>query len=337
MVILEYNEFIIESNLEFLNSNLIQLLESEGKLEYDFNDESGILSYEWDFNKTNQQKDNIIFNKLKNFLSKLKKEDIKKYFYRLLIKYKKLPKSMRNKIVLKTLSVFLLFVSFSYLNTSVPEIDDKDKTELKNIKDELIDKNIINYIESLSNRSDFFTAQNLVKEIEKGYSKDRKDRGNWITIKKGNNQIKRFVGTNFGISATVLGEYLKRIPSKSDMKKLSYKEALIIYKKRYWSAQNLSEFRNQSVANIIYDGCVNHGIGAMKKILRKAYIDNGIKINDNENPFNIKYIKLANNIDQESLFESIKINRIKGYEESITFKEHGDGWLKRVSDIKFNK
>lgn len=67
------------------------------------------------------------------------------------------------------------------------------------------------------------------------------------------------------------------------MKNLTYEEALEIYKKQYWTPQNLSLFNNQSIANLIYDGCVNQGIQAMKDIVRAAYIENGMQLGSLEN------------------------------------------------------
>ena len=46
----------------------------------------------------------------------------------------------------------------------------------------------------------FDVAQSQVKEVEAGYSDDRKDTGNWIEIK---GIGKRFIGTNHGISAPI--------------------------------------------------------------------------------------------------------------------------------------
>ena len=178
-------------------------------------------------------------------------------------------------------------------------------------------------------QSRFEEAQGIVKEIEAGYSSDKGDIGNWIKTKHG----KKFVGTNHGISAPILAEYLGKNPTSEDMKNLSYKTALGIYKDNYWDAQNLSKFRDQSIANILYDGSVNQGKTGMKDVLRKSLVDNGVDISSNDNPFNDEWVERANMVDQELLFKSIKKFREDRYKGARTFKRHGSGWLNRLSSF----
>ena len=59
------------------------------------------------------------------------------------------------------------------------------------------------------------------------------------------------------------------------MENLSYQTAIEIYKKDYWDAQNLSTLCDQSVANGIYDGCVNQGIDGMSEVIRNAASEQG--------------------------------------------------------------
>jgi lysozyme family protein len=188
-------------------------------------------------------------------------------------------------------------------------------------------------IDKLDKKSDFNEAQEIVKLVEGEYSSDKADRGNYVNTKWG----RRFVGTKYGISAPVLMEYLKRIPTKEDMMNLEYETALDIYKNEYWDKQNLSNFRDQNIANIIYDGCVNQGINAMKSILRKIYNKNGVNITDSDNPFNISFIEEINKIEQEDLFDDIKEEREKKYKSAATYKKHGRGWLNRLNSINFLK
>lgn len=182
-----------------------------------------------------------------------------------------------------------------------------------------------------STKSFFDKAQNIVKGLEAGYSNDKGDTGNWIKVKGG----RRFVGTNHGISAPILAEYLGRLPKKEDMINLSYKTALDIYKKNYWDSQNLSDFNDQSISNLLYDGCVNQGITGMKDVLRKALIENNIDINNEDNPFSKNWISKINKINKKDLFESIKKFREIRYKEARTFHRHGDGWLNRLNSFNY--
>jgi lysozyme family protein len=330
MKVNKYNDFVLDKQFESIIDNILLLVESEGKWLNDNtyvwdlknNDEEKSPTFEWDLTKTESSKE-----KLKKFLSKIPKDKIKKYFYKFLEKVNKLPKSIKRGLILSYTGIFLYFLPIGDLLKV--EHEDKNKINIENIirdNNEIFKKLMIS-----SKKSSFKESQFLVKGVEKGYSADRKDRGNFVKTKWG----KRFVGTNHGISAPILMDYLGRVPTVDDMKNLTYEEALEIYKKQYWTPQNLSLFNNQSIANLIYDGCVNQGIQAMKDIVRAAYIENGIQLGSLENPFQEKWIKIANTLDHESLFNSIKKGREKRYKESITFKTHGSGWLNRLNSLEY--
>lgn len=253
----------------------------------------------------------LTISKLKKFLKSLSKEKILNYLKIFLKKLSKISKKNRQRYI-AYIFIFLTFIPISYINSNIKE-------------PELIE--IIEEIEMVQTAS-FLKAQDLVKTVEGGYSSDRGDTGNYVNTPYG----KRFIGTNHGISAPVLADFLKKLPTKEDMMDLSYETALDIYKEKYWDSQNLSHFSNQSVANILYDGCVNQGIGAMKGILRKILSTNDIKVG---NPFSIENIERLNYMDQQKLFNDIKQLRKERYESARTFKRHGRGWLKRLDDLKY--
>jgi lysozyme family protein len=308
----KYNDFILESKFNNIIDEIFLLVESEGK----WLDDRTIV---WEFDNKNKKS---IVQKLKSFLSKLPKEKIKEYFFKLLRKFKSLPEKIRKRLIITYSFAFMSIVSINYLIPKDPMLSEEFKEEIEIIKSE---------IDKLDKKSDFNEAQEIVKLVEGEYSSDKADRGNYVNTKWG----RRFVGTKYGISAPVLMEYLKRIPTKEDMMNLEYETALDIYKNEYWDKQNLSNFRDQNIANIIYDGCVNQGINAMKSILRKIYNKNGVNITDSDNPFNISFIEEINKIEQEDLFDDIKEEREKKYKSAATYKKHGRGWLNRLNSINF--
>lgn len=314
MNVYKYNDFILDKQFNSIIENIFIIVES-GK----WIDDNTIV---WNFKEKEKNILSLSKDKLKDFLSRLPKEKVKTYFFKFLDKIKSLPVNYRKKILLTYASIFFSVTTLSYLLTN------NNKADEQSIKD---NKELIIELAKLNNKSSFDESQYLVKGVEKGYSADKKDRGNYVKTKLG----KRFVGTNHGISAPILMDYLGRVPSVDDMKNLSYQDALEIYKKQYWTPQNLSLYNNQSIANLIYDGCVNQGIKAMKDIVRAAYIENGIKLGSLENPFQEKWIKMANKLEHEKLFNSIKNGREKRYKESITFKTHGSGWINRLNSIDY--
>ena len=327
MRINNYNKFSKEKEFESILEEIFRLVESEGKwtssntYEWDLSDDEEPFTFEWDFTKES------IKDKLKSFLSKLPKDKIKDYYYKFIDSIKSLPESIRKKLIYGYTAIFLTFTS---VNALIPSDASSDKDISMKIKTEVLDA--LNKIkENVKKITSFDKAQGIVKQVEAGYSDDRGDTGNWIKVSGG----KRFVGTNHGISAPVLAEYLGRLPKKEDMQNLSYETALEIYKKNYWDKHNVSRYENQSVANLIYDGLVNQGETGMRDVLRKALNENGIKITDSDNPFDKEWISKSNELDQKVIFNSIKKYRENRYREARTFRRHGEGWLNRLNSFDF--
>jgi lysozyme family protein len=314
----KYNSFLIERQFTNIIDDIFRLVESDGKW-------TGDNTYEWDI-----EKDNSIKGKLKRLLEKLPKEDIKKYFYKLIDKLKNLPSKTRKKLIISYSSVFLAFVSVGYLIPTEgvsSNLSQEIRTELTSI---LRDSSIKKEVKKVQiKKAIFIDAQDITKQAEGGFSNDKGDTGNYH---KG-----VFIGTNHGISAPILAEYLGKMPTMKDMKNLTYETSLEIYKKNYWDAQNLGKFNDQSVANILYDGSVNQGKTGMRSVLRKSLIENGVKITDNDNPFNDKWVDKINKLDQESLFISIKKYREERYKSAKTFSRHGDGWLSRLDTFEYEE
>lgn len=111
----------------------------------------------------------------------------------------------------------------------------------------------------------FNTAQDLTAKNEGGYTNNPDDNGNWTGGKKG---IGSLVGTNWGISAPVLKEYLHREIEERDMRGLTHDVARKIYKKNYWDLIKGDEINSQALANSIYDSAVNLGPGSAIKQLQ---------------------------------------------------------------------
>jgi lysozyme family protein len=342
----KYNDFLLEKQFNSIIDDIFRMVEDvEGKwtspttIEWDYSNEQP----EEDKNDVDELTDKIIdfgekaLNKLRDFLQKLPKEKIKEYYVKMVNKFKSLPETLRRKLIAGVTGVFLTFVSLTYLLTpSAGSTHHIFKGGLSSDQTEEIIQ-VTKDKKEVSGHASFEKAQGLVKLAEAGYSDDRGDNGNFIDVPSGG---RRFIGTNHGISAPILAKYYKdqgvtRLLTKEDMMKLSYKTAVKIYKADYWDAQHLSELSDQDVANVIYDGCVNQGIDAMRSIVRDALEENGIEISDNDVIFSKEVLTKANSVDQESLFNSIKKFREDRYRESETFKRHGEGWLNRLNTISY--
>ena len=295
----------------------------------------------------------VIFNKIKEFIKGLDtKEQVKKYFYKLLEELKELPYKVKKDLFVK---LSLLIMSISSLPIG-ELISDKDlsedkflsevKTEVELVSINKVEKTEVASVKEVgknnSKSASFDRAQKLVKTAEAGYSKDRNDTGNWINVPGGG---QRFIGTNHGISAPVLSQYfkdqgIKRLINKQDMIDLAYETAKEIYKKDYWDLAGLSNLKSQSIANVLYDECVNQGVGAALTDIKKSMENMGHKTDEigSWKEFHKELTPKVNdmsNKETRKLFQKIKDVRLERYESAETWDDHGDGWTKRLKDIAF--
>jgi lysozyme family protein len=324
-MIIKYNGFILEKEFDQILNDIFIINESEGMW-------TSPNTFEWDMGEkvdNNQLESDVIDNsldKLKKFIYKLDKTQLKSYYIKLLNKLKTLPERLRKFLITHYTSVFLTVVSLSYLVGG----ENYSQNNKQSIESETLDPQIKKEIETLHTNSSFEIAQSKVKEVEDGYSNDRNDDGNWVEVPGFG---RRFVGTNHGISAPILQQHLGRIPKREDMENLSYQTALQIYKKDYWDAQNLSNICDQSVANIIYDGCVNQGIFGTTEVIKNASAEQGVRLSGSF--YSKSNLRKLNSLDQKKLFTSIKKYRLSRYKNSRTWEVHGNGWLNRLNSFKY--
>lgn len=261
---------------------------------------------------TDQQQSKIA-QRLKSFLQKIPKNQITNY-YKKYIDFitNNVPRLSAKKIIFTITSIFLMYTSIDNLmNTDVPQ----------DIKKEIVD------IDNNKKNASFDKSQKKVFNAEAGYSKDKNDNGNYVDTPYG----KRFIGTKYGISAQQLQEYLKRLPTRKDMENLSYDTAVKILKENYWDVANLDGLKNQLLADIIYDGCVNQGVSALKDITKRALSDMNIDIKDSTDVFDDDVIDKINNYgNQYLLAKKILDYRKNRYMKSATAKTHLKGWLARL-------
>jgi len=285
---------------------------------------------------------------VKEFLSKLKdKEKIKQYFLRLLDEIKSLPIGVKKNLLIKISFIFLSYVSIADITTT--EIVEKEPV-MAEVKLELQKSNTQNItpakqqvdVEKKESKggAKFEIAQEGVHKAEGKYTADRDDKGNWTGNEVGSGML---LGTKFGIAAPTLVKYYKDMklgtPSQQDMMDLTYETALTIYKKDYWDAQQLSNFKSQSIANVLYDGCVNQGPGATLTILTKSLENVDVDSSDvnSWNEFHEKLIDDVNSLSvkkTKKLFHIIKDKRWERYQDGNP--KYIGGWKNRLDDITFN-
>jgi lysozyme family protein len=107
----------------------------------------------------------------------------------------------------------------------------------------------------------FEIAHAPVAIIEGGYQRLRQDSGNY-------NSRGELVGTNWGIAAPVAEKYYGRVVTTEDMKALPKHVANSIFRQKFWDRMLGDSFPTQELANIVYDGHVNHGKWGIRLLQR---------------------------------------------------------------------
>jgi len=173
--------------------------------------------------------------------------------------------------------------------------------------------------------ADFKTAISIVLQHEGGYQANKADPGNY-------NSQGYLVGTKYGIAAKTLETFQHYPPSKEQMQNLSWDVAVEIYRRNYWNRIKGDAFKDQAVANIVFDFFVNAGISAIRILQRLVEVDQDGKIG----PLTLAAINKA---DQEELFEQYKAERIAYYKRLAdrrpTSKTFLKGWLRRVNSFTY--
>jgi lysozyme family protein len=179
--------------------------------------------------------------------------------------------------------------------------------------------------ENLPDMAQFQTAYDIVRKHEGGYQKMPEDSGNY-------NSLGQLVGTNWGINAQVYESYLEQPPTEQDMRDMPRHIALGIFKRIYWDRIKGDEIRDQQVANILFDGHVNHGrwgIQMMQGVL-------GLSRDGIVGSMTLSAINRANPFN---LFTAYKKARVAGYHDLVRRRPKDErflrGWLIRINSFVY--
>ncbi len=135
--------------------------------------------------------------------------------------------------------------------------------------------------------ADFQGAAKHVLDVEGGYQDHKSDRGNWLCGdlswplgKAGNFRCREggkptLIGTNRGISATVLANYLGRKITIEEQKNLSKETALAILKIQYWDRIKGDYILSQEVAQIYFDAAAIMHHSKATKLMQESCNDLG--------------------------------------------------------------
>jgi len=334
----------------------------------------------------------ILFNKIKDFIKKLNtKEEIKKYYNKLIDELKDLPYNIKKDLFVK-LSILILSLSSLPIGDLITDKDITKNSILGDVKKEVINnkekksniiKNDVTTKDVSVKTSSFEEANKLVSFAEGGYTDNPVDAGNYTSgpfSKSG-----YLIGTNHGIAAfTLLKTDIKPtsdielkalkqcygsrynelcgndVPSFSEqwkldqkyikprdigtkwknvMKSLQKETAQKIYESEYWKPQGFSNIKSQSIANILYDACVNQGPGIAKKVFvrsmdRLGHDADGVKGWQDVHKKLTPIVNSMDNKDLKELHDEIKDQRMQQYKSNADaneIEEFSKGWENRLA------
>jgi len=124
--------------------------------------------------------------------------------------------------------------------------------------------------------------------------------------------------TNFGIS--------KRSYPTLDIKNLTIKDAVAIYKKDFWDALQIDALPF-SLRLVVFDAAVNQGPGAAIGMLQGIL---GVKVDGVLGPVTLSKL---NQVDETKLFQKYCAQRLQRYFQTRGFSHFGAGWIRRLLDV----
>ena len=128
---------------------------------------------------------------------------------------------------------------------------------------------------------------------------------------------------------------------KNIMMSLEKETATLIYENEYWNPQDFSKIKSQSIANILYDACVNQGPGVAKKVYVRSMDKLGHDVEDVNSWDDVheKLTPVVNTMDKDELKElhqEIKDQRLEQYRENADpdeIEEFSKGWENRLAKV----
>lgn len=341
----------------------------------------GDVDIEFDLNS-------VLFNKIKEFIKDLDtKEQVKKYFFKLVEELKELPYKVKKDLFVK-LSLLIMTISSLPIGELITDQDANKDKFLSDVKTEVsmnkVDKNKTteqNKQETIIGSS-FDDANKLVSFAEGGYTNNPVDAGNYTDGPSSKSGY--LIGTNHGIAAFTIiktdikptsdveikalkqcygsryeelcgnkvlsfGEQWKldkKYVNSKDigikwvniMKSLQKETATKIYESEYWNPQGFKNIKSQSIANILYDACVNQGPGIAKKVYVKSMDKLGHSVDaDGWGDVHNKLTPIVNSMNKEELKElhqEIKDQRLEQYKinaDPEEIEEFSQGWDNRLA------
>jgi lysozyme family protein len=161
----------------------------------------------------------------------------------------------------------------------------------------------------------------IIAKHEQGYQVYPEDKGNYVDGK--------LVGTNLGISAPALKQYLGRTPTVKDMKELKLKTALDILENEYYKRPKIDKLP-ESIRKNVLDMAINAGPKRAVKILQRLV---GAKQDGAIGPKTLKKLR-ESKITNNDYVDARRDYYLRLIKRKPIYKKFKNGWLNRVESFR---
>jgi lysozyme family protein len=170
--------------------------------------------------------------------------------------------------------------------------------------------------------ADFGIAYRRTAKWEGGYQASPDDPGNY-------NSLGQLVGTNWGVSAKKYERLLGRPPTKEQVREMPQWRAEQAFRNDEWKRMKGDEIPHQPLADILFDGLVNHGRGV--KLLQEVL---GITA---DNVFGQQTLNAVLAANPQELYSAYRERRRQYYRSLVQrdpkLKVFLKGWLRRIDSF----
>ncbi len=161
-------------------------------------------------------------------------------------------------------------------------------------------------------------ALNEIFDVEAGYQNDSADKGNYYRGKR--------IGTNRGIAAPTLADWLGRTPSRTEMVNLKASTARRILDARFAKAIHYNDLP-AGLDFALLDFAVNSG---PRRAIKELQQEMGIKDDGIIGGMTLKAIK---RFDTKSLIDGLASQRLSFLKNLSNYWKFGKGWKIRVNKV----
>lgn len=166
----------------------------------------------------------------------------------------------------------------------------------------------------MTDKLTFDVAFSRLINVEKGFTDDKADPGNWTSGRVGIGELK---GTKFGIAANTYPDL--------DIKNLTLEQAKAIYLRDWWMRIG-ADVIDGAIVYQMWDFAVNAGMSTAKRLLQRIV---GVADDGQIGEHTLAAVKA---IDIDDVLFRFNASKIRYYTSLAKWSDFGKGWMNRTAD-----